>query len=852
MKTAPNEEHAVHLPAPAPFPPLSLMTDTSKTVTQALAANKAKNPKRAASSLFPKPWFFQRMYRRWYIKWDLLHGRVWTSAELDDAAKRGHFPRRPSDLFLQIYADVLLCLTRDPLAGNVSPSLIGTAGTCPLSIVSTIPDIMRHYYDCIVLAEKEVFLVTNYWQPSDSTKAVSGALVELNDRIAKRQGDKVVVKIMWDRGAIQQLWKNHVYVRPKTWVPLGLPDPETVPNLSLQVINFHRPLLGTFHQKTMVVDRKIALLNSNNIQDRPNVEMMVHLEGPIVDSLYDNLLLSWHETFDPKPPCLNIPSPYNSQQQTEKTQKYLFSDSNPFLANIDIAKASKAARLLLNRQTQDENQGSIDNKQTSVPQWWQYENWDWDFQGQAAHRPQNQNGFATMVQQFLERAKEEAVKVVGDKDKDNHGTGAANGVDGSTGGTGVGQTAGTSAGRKSQDGSRKVHRFMSPQSASKATTGTNSTSPTANSTAAPSTSHMTSSEATATTTFVNGHAIGNGESIAGHNKYSFSPDSGQSIVLDHAATGINDTSTNTTTTTSSPNLLTESSKASSSDATTTASAIKQSERLQALSKSLNAGALTKIEAAIDDELLIEDFKPHKLHKEHEPFPIALVNRRPHGAPGHNDIRTPQDAAWLAALRYAQKKVFIQTPTLNAAPIVRGVIEACSKGGPNKQGIVVEMILGLGFNDKGESVPFQGGTNEEVVVRLFKALKKVKKEHNLHVYWYTGKDQMRPLNAVHKSRNCHVKFMSVDDQCAIVGNGNLLSLKSVRDTQSFMHSQEANVLIDDPQVVKDWLDQLRTNQSSHKFGRVDTDGIWRDQETGQQLEKPKDVNIFSAMYAMVKK
>lgn len=47
-----------------------------------------------------------------------------------------------------MYADVLMCLTRDPLAGVVSPALLGTSGTIPLSIVSTIPDIMRHYADC--------------------------------------------------------------------------------------------------------------------------------------------------------------------------------------------------------------------------------------------------------------------------------------------------------------------------------------------------------------------------------------------------------------------------------------------------------------------------------------------------------------------------------------------------------------------------------------------------------------------------------------------------------------------------------------------------------------------------------
>lgn len=66
---------------------------------------------------------------------------------------------------------------------------------------------------------------------------------------------------------------NHVPVSPSTWIPLGLPDPKEVQNLSLQVVNFHRPLVGTFHQKAMVVDRRIAVLNSNNIQDRPNLEV---------------------------------------------------------------------------------------------------------------------------------------------------------------------------------------------------------------------------------------------------------------------------------------------------------------------------------------------------------------------------------------------------------------------------------------------------------------------------------------------------------------------------------------------------------------------------------------------------
>ena len=35
----------------------------------------------------------------------------------------------------------------------------------------------------------------------------------------------------------------------------------------------------------------------------------------------------------------------------------------------------------------------------------------------------------------------------------------------------------------------------------------------------------------------------------------------------------------------------------------------------------------------------------------------------------------------------------------------------------------------------------------------------KDKDNLRVYWYTGKDQNKPLNAKDKSRNCHIKLMS---------------------------------------------------------------------------------------------
>ncbi|CEQ39639.1 SPOSA6832_01187, partial [Sporobolomyces salmonicolor] len=809
----------------SPFPPLALMQGRGRSVSAALSASlepkadkgkgkdedgvdwakgrKGLTPGTAAKKLFPKPSPNKRLYRRFFIKRDLVEGREWTPTELEEAAQRGNFPQRPSDLFLKttlwkMYADVLTCLARDPLAGNVSPALIGSQGTIPLSIVSTIPDIIKHYYD------------TAPTRPSNSVNTIASALRELNTRVEKRKGEKIVVKIMWDRGAIQQLWSNHVDVESSTWIPLGLPAPDDLPQLSLQVVNFHRPLVGTFHQKAMVVDRKIALLNSNNIQDRPNLEarcltarsrsaaeadaariaqMMVHLEGPIVDSIYDNILISWHNALSPSLPCLAVPSPYSPLAPLPFA--YTFSDSNRYLAQIDVAKAAKAARILLSRQDEKAKKGE-QMESLSPPEWWRrdstpappgahphHRGWSLNLGGggsggAAAGGGGGEDGehggkFANLVMQLVEKAREEKARVA-------------------LGMTGMSVRSGLNL-------------------------GTRENTETAGASDGPGPSPLGASEPMQAASYE-----GEGRtSMADSGVEMGSKRSEKAHLLEKAFQ-------------EEPAEIPSKGTASSA-------------RLAALSKALNAGALAKIEAAIDDETLIHDFKPHMLHKGHEPFPIALVNRRPHGSPGHRDIRCPQDAAWLAALRYAEKNVFIQTPTLNARPIVRGIVEACSRGGKDGKGIQITLFLDLGFNDQGESIPFQGGTNEQVVFRLYRQLTKLGKEKNLHVYWYTGKDQIKPMRALHKSRNCHIKFLAVDGQCAIVGNGNL-------DSQSFWHSQEANILIDSPQIVSDWMAQLRTNQSTHKYGRVDTDGIWRDPVTGEELEEGKTVNCFTALRAVI--
>jgi hypothetical protein len=69
---------------------------------------------------------------------------------------------------------------------------------------------------------------------------------------------------------------------------------------------------------------------------------------------------------------------------------------------------------------------------------------------------------------------------------------------------------------------------------------------------------------------------------------------------------------------------------------------------------------------------------------------------------------------------------------------------------------VTLYLDLGFNDQGETIPFQGGTNEEVVHRMYTTLNSEGNgaEKLLEVFWYTGIDQTKPVDAAIKKRNCH--------------------------------------------------------------------------------------------------
>jgi hypothetical protein len=169
---------------------------------------------------------------------------------------------------------------------------------------------------------------------------------------------------------------------------------------------------------------------------------------------------------------------------------------------------------------------------------------------------------------------------------------------------------------------------------------------------------------------------------------------------------------------------------------------------------LNRATKAKLEpSAPEPSSPTDQFTPLIPHPPHEPFPIALVNRKPAGAPNNSSVQVPQNAAWLAGLGHAKQKVFIQSPDINAKPLIPEIIAAV------RRGIEVECWMCLGYNDAGELLPGQGGTNEMIAAAMVDELKSDGKEvrDKLKIGWYVAKDQDRVVHKKETGRSCHSKF-----------------------------------------------------------------------------------------------
>ncbi|KAJ6445430.1 phospholipase D Active site motif protein [Purpureocillium lavendulum] len=535
-------------------------------------------------------------------------------------------PTTPSPLFLQAYADALACLDGgDPLCGVVSPPLMGSHGTIPLTAVAPLADVMRHCANLIARAEREVVLVTCAWSPSLAQRLVRDALVELSRR-AGRGGRRVVVKIMYDRAAPTNALDPHQEIKPAAYAATGvqLPAPEEIPHVDLQVVSLHRFFLGTLHAKFCVVDRKMALVMSNNVEDNDNMEMMVHLEGPIVDSIYDSALMIWSKPLDPPLPCL-------------------------------LAAAQSPTRTA--EQQQDETEGPADEPLYLA------------------------RGPSRVTQEDIVAEAETAAPLAEHTPEDPH---------------------------YDDDLAGEIRRMQSC--------------------------------------------------------YAAKPDE---------------------------------------------------TRLQAANRLLNLAVKNPIPPTGPEIADGEEMTPYLATSTPQPVPMALVSRPAYGPFDSKSVRVPQNEAWLSLIRHARRSIFIQTPDLNAAPLLQAL------AGALRRGVEVTYYVCFGYNDLGEMIPGQGGTNDQAAQALVASLPPDGPERaRLRIHDYVGKDQARPVHHSFKARSCHVKLLIADGAVAVQGSGN-------QDTQSWFHSLEVNIMVDGADVCARWREGLERNQNTARFGRVAADGIWRD-------------------------
>lgn len=101
--------------------------------------------------------------------------------------------------------------------------------------------------------------------------------------------------------------------------------------------------------------------NSNNIQDRVNMEMMTHIEGPIVDSFFDMALLSWDSVLTPPLPSLISRPPVQTQ--------FDFGNEHKFIQMKDIEASKVESRAFL-KEHQEEDKAQQQDQKPNGPCFW--------------------------------------------------------------------------------------------------------------------------------------------------------------------------------------------------------------------------------------------------------------------------------------------------------------------------------------------------------------------------------------------------------------------------------------------------------------------------------------------------
>jgi len=168
--------------------------------------------------------------------------------------------------------------------------LISTSSPQSFSL-GTGNDILSLAFGKIIREVKhELILVTCFWARSSSLRGLSDLLLLLSTKTVSRKSNIRVRICFSSLSFFQKLFHTtseagHVY-KPTEWFSkLGLPPPESLPGLDLQVKSVFILPLSVMHPKFIIIDRETCLLSSCNVSWEDWLEGCIEVRGSIVKSV---------------------------------------------------------------------------------------------------------------------------------------------------------------------------------------------------------------------------------------------------------------------------------------------------------------------------------------------------------------------------------------------------------------------------------------------------------------------------------------------------------------------------------------------------------------------------------------
>ena len=173
-------------------------------------------------------------------------------------------------------------------------------------------------------ARYEVLFVTCFWARSVCLEKLSSTLVKLSDGAQSQPAGtpKLRLRLCFSsRSLTQKLFHtssaNGYIYPPSRWRSLGLPPPEDVQGLDLQVKSLFVLPFSVMHPKFVIIDRQIVLLPSCNLSWENWLECCLPVTGPIV-----NLFIRfWQDTWG-RNDWVELPATHLSYQVSSTVKSY--------------------------------------------------------------------------------------------------------------------------------------------------------------------------------------------------------------------------------------------------------------------------------------------------------------------------------------------------------------------------------------------------------------------------------------------------------------------------------------------------------------------------------------------------